>query len=250
MPDWHTSQPCATGVPLGDVIAGRCPSGNPRRSLTSSTRTLLPRPLARRVLNVVAKNGENIMSIHTSVLFLHILAGAVLLGTSLLDVLLRGQLRGARDMASLERLTALLQRAARVSPAAPLVLLITGSYLASAGFWSAPWVWAAVVLFVVSSALAVGVVGREAGRLNAVAASAGQEPVTAEADLLRWSPRWEIAANVLLANDLVALFLMTNKPGLLGSIALPVLAALGAAAACRMRGPSRLSSAPALNRQA
>lgn len=154
---------------------------------------------------------------YSVVLFVHVLAAVVLVGHSLFAPFVHAAIRRATSPAALLGWLGLARDSARVNPLAALTLLATGVYLA-AGRWSEGWLQVASVLFFVSSALAVGVVKATGERLARLAAASLERGLTDEIEALRHSPRWAIAADLLVANDLAALFLMVAQPGLVGSI--------------------------------
>jgi hypothetical protein len=182
---------------------------------------------------------------YSVVLFVHVLAAVVLVGHSLFAPFVHAAIRKATSPAALLGWLGLARDSARVNPLAALTLLATGVYLA-AGRWSEGWLQVASVLFVVSSALAIGVVKATGERLaRLAAASLERGGLTDELEALRHSRRWTAAADALLANDLAALYLMVAQPGLVGSILATVAAnaALLAWRALRNRG------APAASRR-
>lgn len=180
------------------------------------------------------------MTARAVVLFAHVLAAGVLLGSSLLAPLARDAIRGATSLSALRRWLSFSRDSARLNPAAALVLLGTGLYLA-AGRWSEGWLPVSTALFVVTSLVAVKGVAARGERLAALATSAGEGPIGPELDALRRSAAWEIAGDVVAANDVAAVFLMCVQPGLPGSV-LAVLVSNAAVAALRM---ARRGVAPA-----
>lgn len=184
------------------------------------------------------------MNLHDLIRFVHVLAAVVLLGSSLLLPFLRGAIRGAKDLDALRGLIELLRRASHANPAASMVLLASGLWLGSGGWWSAGWFQVALGLFLVSAVLALRFEKRGAIELGRAVATAGTGAVPAAIDDLRWSTAWALGASALLANDLAALFLMTNKPGLLGSLAAVAVAQGCVAAIYAARGGSRRAARP------
>ncbi|MCC7383370.1 MAG: DUF2269 family protein [Deltaproteobacteria bacterium] len=152
------------------------------------------------------------MSVYGLILFVHVLAGVVLLGGSIFAPLTRAAIRRAETLGALRSWLDFARRSARANPVAAMLLLGTGLYLGSAGWWSAPWFAAASVLFVINSAFAARVVAAESMRLGRAAAVLPDGAVPDHLDRLRWSLRWDTAADVLVACDVATLFLMTNKP--------------------------------------
>jgi len=178
------------------------------------------------------------------VLFVHVAAAVVLIGSSLFAPLTRAAIRRAATLGELRPWLAFARDSARANPVAALVLLTTGLYLA-AGRWSEPWLPVATVLFVTSSALAMGVVKPTMMRLDALAAPGADAPVPPAVDAIRWSTTWDLAADALLANDVGAVFLMTYQPGLAGAIATAAACTAGALAARALRRSGRREASSA-----
>jgi hypothetical protein len=183
------------------------------------------------------------MTVHSFVVFVHILAAVVLVGHTLFTPFVQAAVRDAPTLAALRRSLLLARDSGRASPIAALVVLATGLQLAS-GRWGEGWLPVALGIFVVSSVLAVGVVKATGERLGALAAAAGDGPVTKELESARRSGRWTTAVDALVANDLAMLFLMVVQPGLVASIAVTVgaNAALLALRAVRDRRPGAAAS--------
>jgi hypothetical protein len=185
------------------------------------------------------------MTLYALVLFAHVLAAAVLVGSSLSAPALHGAIRRAATVAELRPWTRFARDAARLNPASAVVLLATGIYLAS-GRWTEGWIQVGLALFVVNSALAVRVVKGTLARLGLAAAS-GEGAVTESLDALRRSVALEVATHLLIANDVAALYLMVAQPGLAASLAVTVVAAAAAIALAWRHRPSArgASAAPA-----
>jgi hypothetical protein len=131
-----------------------------------------------------------------------------------------------------------------LNPISALGVLASGVYLATqAHFWMLSWVQVAVAAWVVNSLVAARIVKPVLqGVAREVAAGATPEPGT-RLDALRWSARWTHGGDMLAANDVVVLCLMTVKPGLTGSI-LVLLAANLAVLGFRVLALARRWSAP------
>lgn len=160
------------------------------------------------------------MNLYDWLLFLHITAAAVLIGGSLVAApLARAALQRAHTMSELRTWVSFYRTVTVSDPLSAVALLGTGIYLASAGsWWSAPWVVVAVVLWVVDGTMAGAVVKPVLDRLQAATDGAGTEPVSVDADRLRWSRRWTVGSDIVLANDVAVLFLMVVKPGYVRSV--------------------------------
>src|SRR5262249_14999093 len=157
------------------------------------------------------------MNPHALVLFVHILSAVVLLGSGLWLPTLRDSIRRAPDLKSMREPLSVLARVSRANPVAALAILVTGLWMGSAGWFGSAWLPVALVVYVVSAVLAVGVVERGGKAMGKLAAMSGEGPVPAALDAMRWSPRWELAGNGLLMMGPLQLFLMICKPELGGA---------------------------------
>jgi hypothetical protein len=183
------------------------------------------------------------MTVHALVLFAHVVAATVLVGGSLVAPFARHAIRDAPTLGALRPWLSFVRNSTRLHPLAALVLLASGVYLA-AGRWSEGWLPVSTALFVVTSLVAVKAVGARGERIAALAASAGEGPIGPDIDALRRSAAWGVAGDVLVANDLAALFLMSVQPGLLASIA-AVVVSNGVVAALRAVRGGAPAPAPA-----
>lgn len=181
------------------------------------------------------------MTLQTGVPLLHVLAALLLVGHGLGTPLLIAAIRGAPTGAALRPWLLFARDGARLNPPAALVLLATGAWLGR-GRWDEGWLQVSAALWLVNSALAVRVVGAVGQRIGMlVGTEDGTIPL--EADVLRYSVRWEAAAWAMIAVDLATLVLMYEQPGLAGAIAVVAgaFAAVFGARAVR----SRRGAAPA-----
>jgi len=153
---------------------------------------------------------------HSLVLFCHITAAALLVGSSLLiSPALRQVVRRVRTVAELRACLAVGRPVGLAALPVSLVLLASGIWLASVDrFWLLPWVQLGALFWAVNATAALGFQKPAIGRLAAAAFSSGDGPIDEMIDALRRSRRWHVAANVMLANDVALVFVMTTKPGL------------------------------------
>lgn len=177
------------------------------------------------------------MTLDTAVTALHVLSAIFLVGHSFATPHLLSAIRGAPSVAALWPALRFGHDSARASPVAALVLLASGIWLGS-GRWDEGWLWLSVVLWVVNTGLAVGVMQRTGERIAALASAAGDGPVPPEIDAVRRSERWTLAAELLVAYDLATLALMYVQPGLVGSLALAAAATIGPFARSALRARS------------
>lgn len=162
--------------------------------------------------------------VYALVLFLHVFAAVALVGHSLSTPVIRNVVREADTLHDLRHWLAFSARVARLNPIAALILLASGIYLGSIGWWSQPWFFVSIGAWLVNSALAGAVLKPSATTTISAADKAGEGPVTAEVDELRRSRRWAVAEQVMLANDVVILFVMFNKPGLVACLVILAVA--------------------------
>ncbi|MCK6528069.1 DUF2269 family protein [Myxococcota bacterium] len=176
------------------------------------------------------------MSLDSLVVFVHVVAGVALVGHSLSSLYLRAAIGSAESTSALRLWLSLARRSSRLNPIAAMVLLATGLYLGSKGWWTHPWFFASLALFVVSSAYGARTIGAGAGALEEAVGSQPDGAVPPRIDALRRRTSWLVAFDLMVAGDLAAIFLMTNKPGLVGTVGALAVAcgvALGIGAALR-----------------
>ncbi len=156
---------------------------------------------------------------YSLVLFLHVVSAVALVGHSIGAPLERAAIRQAATLGELKRWMVFAGRSARWNPLVALVLLASGVYLGTVGWWTQPWFLVALGAWFASSFIAGFLVKRTAGLTMEAAMKAGEGSVPPHVDALRRSAAWTFGAQSLLANDLAMLYIMMNKPGLVGSLA-------------------------------
>jgi hypothetical protein len=159
------------------------------------------------------------MTLYTFALFLHVL-GALVLG-AVNALLLAGLLR-ARQASTVEELrlwSALAHGNVRVVPLAVLLLLVPAVYLVVAAWgWTTPWIDVALGAVVIMALLGRFGFGQRLAALHAEALQAAGGPIPLalqrrRADRTLWTTMW-----ASMALFLGVVFLMTNKPDLLGAL--------------------------------
>ena len=168
-----------------------------------------------------SQNGELTGMIpYTLVVFAHIAAAAVLVGGSLLAAPgVRAAVRRAGTAQEVRNYLTVGRPLSVINPVAALLVLVTGIYLTSVThWWHMGWVQIATVVWFLNSVTARAVVEPAIHRLSAEAAVAADGAIGERLHALRWSRRWSIGVDLLLANDAAVLYLMTAKPALLESI--------------------------------
>jgi len=154
------------------------------------------------------------------VLFVHVAAAMALVGGSVIaSTRVRATVRSARTTQELRAFLAIGRPLAVLNPVASMLVFASGLYLASVGrFWALGWVQVAVAFWVVNVIVAVAVVKPAIARTAMEAARAGDGAVGERLDAIRWSLRWSVGSDVLVANDSAMLYLMAVKPGFAGSL--------------------------------
>lgn len=176
-------------------------------------------------------------------LFVHLLGVVMLVGAVTTTIVASLRAQTAATVGEVRSLTAVTKKIDVVIGPAMLLILAPGLYMVSKHGddgsirWSSGWVDVAIVVFLVMSVLGPTVESGHAKKLLRTAEGYADGPVPADLDALRREP---LATYVSLfgASQIIAfLFLMTNKPSLLGSIAAcAVLAAVSVAvSAWRLR---------------
>ena len=189
------------------------------------------------------------MSLYTLGKFVHIAAAIVLVGSYLLAPVLHGAIRGATDVRALRALARLQQRVISASGPAAVLVLASGVSMTLAGWsFSDSWIAVALGLFVANGALAMAVVDPHVKQLRAAADEASDGPLDPDLTDLVHDARVVGALRIVVGVDLAIIFLMVNKPGWAGSVAvagtgLALGASLAALAARRTRQPVRSHAA-------
>ena len=164
------------------------------------------------------------MGVYELTVFLHVAAAVALLSSSVIaSPAVRAAIRRARTTQELRAYLAIGRPLLVVEPASAIVILATGVYLTSvASFWALGWVEVSLLAWLVNSIVAATMVKPVMSRIAAAAATSADVEVGQHLHALRWSDRWSIGSDVLLANDAATLFLMTVKPELAGALVVVV----------------------------
>src|SRR5512139_194474 len=151
------------------------------------------------------------LSLYSVVLLAHVAAGIVLVSSAVFAPLTRGAILRATTREQLRDWIGFLERSVRANPLAAMLLLGTGLYMGSTGWWSQPWFFVALGAWVANFVLATFVV-KPAVAAVARAAASGESPVNAGVDRLRRSRRWEVGEGLMRGNDFAMLYVMFVKP--------------------------------------
>lgn len=176
-------------------------------------------------------------------LFAHLLGVVLLVAavTTTLIATLRAQ--RAATVAEVASLTAVTKKIDLVIGPATLLILASALYMVARGgedggiHWTTGWVDVALVIFLLMSVLGPTVEAGHARRMLRLATESPDGPVPPELDAARRAPAGIYVSFFGVGQILAFLYLMTNKPGLLGSIVVCVVAAVLSAvpAAARLR---------------
>ncbi|MFO7691934.1 MAG: hypothetical protein R6V57_02495 [Vicinamibacterales bacterium] len=188
------------------------------------------------------------LSLYSVVLLVHIASAIVLVSSALFAPLTRHAVLRAPTLDRLRDWLDFLRRSGRANPPAAMLLLGSGVYLGSAGWWSQPWFYVALGAWAANLLLATRAVKPSAIALARAAASAGDGPVGPDVDRLRRSRRWELGEGIMRGNDVAMLYVMFVKPSAAESLLVVALAGLACIGAewVLARRMSRLDS-PALS---
>jgi uncharacterized membrane protein len=164
------------------------------------------------------------MGLYELMVFLHVAAAVALLSGSIVaSPAVRAAVRRAQTTQEMRAYLAIGRPLLVLEPVSAIVLLATGVYLTStAGFWALGWIQVSLAAWVVNAGVAATMVKPAIGRVAAAAIAQPDDDVGEHLDTLRWSDRWSIGGDVLLANDAATLYLMMMKPDLAGALALVV----------------------------
>jgi pimeloyl-ACP methyl ester carboxylesterase len=163
------------------------------------------------------------LSVYPMVLFAHVLAAVFLVGHSLGAPLILRYIRTAPSCSALRTWLEFAHNASKWNLLVALVLLGSGIYLGSIGWWTQPWFYVAAGAWVANSVLAKAGIERTTVAMALAAARAVDDRVPAEADRLRQSAGWRLALAGMIGNNLAILYVMFNKPTLAASLAVVAL---------------------------
>jgi pimeloyl-ACP methyl ester carboxylesterase len=163
------------------------------------------------------------LSAYPIVLFVHVLSAVILVGHSVGAPLILRYIRTAPSANALRTSLEFAHNASKWNPLTAVVLLGTGIYLGSIGWWTQPWFYVAAGAWIANSVLAKAVVERATVAMSRAAARAVDDRVPADADRLRQAAGWRLAVAGMIGNDLAILYVMFSKPELAASLAVVAL---------------------------
>jgi hypothetical protein len=187
------------------------------------------------------------MTLYNLALFVHISALLAAIAASALSHFAESRMRTTQTVGDLRQWASLAGRAGKVFPLALLTLVATGAYMVSSGWaWNDGWIdvaLASVLLLFISGAY----LDRRGKSLGQTLEGDPSQPVSATARRLAHDPLTRSVSYAATTLSIGIVFVMVNKPSLLGALATVLVAlTIGVAfAALRQRSDSlRVSSAP------
>jgi hypothetical protein len=107
----------------------------------------------------------------------------------------------------------------KIFPLVTLLILVAGLYMTFADWgWQVPWIDISLVLLIAASALGPAVNGRRLKAIHRAADAAGSGPIPPALRQLINDPVLWTSVVTITASAIAIIFLMTIKPGLLGSL--------------------------------
>lgn len=178
------------------------------------------------------------MTLYGFALFVHVVFAILLVGGSAYAHLSIGLVRRARTVEGLRSHVATLHAIVKASMPIAMVVLAAGLYLAFAGdWWGAGWPVVSLVLFALGGAAAGGIIDPRVAAMRDRLDERTDGPVTDDLRAALADRTLTIVSWALGGADLAIVFLMTNKPGWAGSVAVGAVGiALGLAVAMRELG--------------
>ena len=168
------------------------------------------------------------MELYDLSVFVHVAAAITLLSGSVIgSPAVRAAVRRAQTTQELRAYLTIGRPLLVLEPVSAIVILATGMYLTSiSNFWTMGWVQVSIAAWLMNLGVAVTMVKPALSRIAAAATASPDGEVGLHLDALRWSARWSIGGDALLANDAAALYLMTMKPDMPAALLLVVTANL------------------------
>lgn len=174
-------------------------------------------------------------------LFVHLLGVALLVGAVTTTVLATLRAQSASTVQELRVVTAVVKKIDVVIGPAMLLILGAALYMVSRHgddgsiHWSSGWVDVALAIFLVMAILGPTVESGHAKRILAAAAAAPDGAVGPELDALRRAAMPLYVSFFGVSQILAFLYLMTNKPSLLGALTACLVAAVISVAVAALR---------------
>jgi hypothetical protein len=173
------------------------------------------------------------MTVYNVVLFLHFLTVAAVVTAAIMLHAVGFRIRAAQTLAEIRPWAAVTGKIVRLFPFIVLGLVGTGAFLTQEEWtWTAPWIYVSIVGLAINQALGLGVSAKRGRALRRELDGAPDGPVSSRVDALARDPLAWSSSLATTGITVSIIFMMTTKPGLLGSIiVLTVGAVAGVASA-------------------
>jgi len=159
------------------------------------------------------------MELYNIALFAHIIGAIVIVGMGFFTPFMMGGLTRTPTVAGVREWAGALQKISKMGgPFAGLVLLSGIFMVISKHSWTTPWIMVSLVLFVIAGGIASGVLDPAVGKIVAAADETPDGPVPDELRALTTDTRMHDFEAMLFGVDMAIVFMMTVKPGLVGSL--------------------------------
>lgn len=159
------------------------------------------------------------MELYNLALFAHIAGAVVLLSYGFVMPLLGRRIAKTATVTSLREWLEGLHRYSQMGMPAALLVLLSGVYMTLNEYsFRQGWVTVSLVLFVLAGAIAGGVLDKHFAKVIEVAENTPEGPVPAELRALATDRKVWNFESLSFGFDIAILFMMTNKPGWVGSL--------------------------------
>lgn len=175
------------------------------------------------------------MDLYNLALFLHITFAILLVGGSTWAHVAATQARRARTVDQVRAHVEFLHTLTKAAMPLAVLTLLAGAYLATdAGLWGEAWLLTSLGVFMALGAAAGVFIDPAVAALRAAVEVAPEGPVGDDVTRALHEPRLVAATTLMTGGDAALVFLMTNKPGLTGSMVV-VAVAVGVAGLVAVR---------------
>ena len=161
------------------------------------------------------------MDLYNIGLFFHIAGAAVLLSFGFVMPILGRRIAKTATVASLHEWVEGAFKYGKLGPPAAVVVLLSGVYMTLTGdawSFSQGWIAVSLVLFVLAGGIAGGILDPHFAKVIEAAEKAPAGPVPADLRAMATEPKIANFESVMFGFDVAIVFMMTNKPGLVGSL--------------------------------
>lgn len=160
------------------------------------------------------------MTLYGSVLFIHVIFAIALVGASTWAHVAVAQAKRATTTDSLRGQMGFIQVLVKATGPIAGVTVIAGLFLTFDGdWWGAGWPVVSLVLFTLAGISAGVIVDPSVARIKETVDAAPAGPLTADVRTAIADRRLALSTWLMAGADLAIVFLMTNKPGYVGSVA-------------------------------